>query len=176
MSCPKTDVEWRMFRAAQLPGPGDHQPAYGFSTLSSAGQRFNQSNPKSDVDWKMQKAAQEPSPGSHQPSEGFSSFKQIEGGHISVSNAPSEIEAAIHLAARTPAPGDTQPRFGYSTLANAGGRISKTKRGFATTDHKDWDDVPAPGEYKPSTPWSKMPGGRIYYEDVEDPQPLLRQK
>ncbi len=63
MSNPKSDIDWKIHTAKQLPGPG-HYSAEGVERSGSTG-RFNLSNPKSDLDWKIHTAKQLPGPGDY---------------------------------------------------------------------------------------------------------------
>ena len=60
---PKSDIEWQIHRAAELPGPGEGQPEFGFTTLDDRGGRFNAYRPKTDIDWQCYRAAELPAPG-----------------------------------------------------------------------------------------------------------------
>jgi hypothetical protein len=64
MSKAKTDVEWQMYRAAQLPGPGQYET--GQLRLPPGG-RLNESNPKSDIEWTIHRAKEIPGPGEYDP-------------------------------------------------------------------------------------------------------------
>lgn len=73
--CPLSDVEWRIKRAAAIPGPGEGQPDFGFSTLDERGGKFNGARkPKSELELCILRAAELPAPGETQPPFGFSSI------------------------------------------------------------------------------------------------------
>ena len=54
MSKAKSDLEWTIHRAAQLPSPSTYSPApssKGKYIAPTSGGKFNLSNPKSELDW-----------------------------------------------------------------------------------------------------------------------------
>ena len=61
---PKSDVEWKIYRAAQIPGPGQYKLP---SSVLVPGGTWGKHKPKSDVEWQMYRAAQIPGPGEYQP-------------------------------------------------------------------------------------------------------------
>ena len=64
----KNYVEWQIYRAKQLPGPGDyHLPTLAEEFSRSKRGRFNMSNAKSEIEWMVYEAAGKPSPGSYDP-------------------------------------------------------------------------------------------------------------
>jgi hypothetical protein len=60
-SKPKSNLEWKMYHAEQVPGPGAYNSDSSKSSIS--GGKFNSSKPKTDVDWKVYRAKQTPAPG-----------------------------------------------------------------------------------------------------------------
>jgi len=59
-SSPKSELEWKIYRAKQVPGPGEyHIP----STLANTGGTFNNYAPKTDVEILMDRARKIPGPG-----------------------------------------------------------------------------------------------------------------
>jgi hypothetical protein len=46
-SKPKSDIDWTIYRAAQMPGPGEYSP---LPSKSKGGGKFNESKPKSDIE------------------------------------------------------------------------------------------------------------------------------
>ena len=61
---PKNDVEWAIYYAKDLPGPGQYTVP---SESSAPCARFSQFTPKSDVDWLIYYASQKPGPGEYEP-------------------------------------------------------------------------------------------------------------
>ena len=53
----KSDIEWEIYRAKQLPGPADYGPA---RAPKIGGGRFNMSKAKTDIEWQMYYAEQKP--------------------------------------------------------------------------------------------------------------------
>ena len=51
MAKPKNDVEWMIYNAGTIPGPGAYTPDQQHIPAHSG--RFNTSKPKSDIDWKV---------------------------------------------------------------------------------------------------------------------------
>ena len=68
---PKSDVEWKMYFAAQIPAPGKHQPDHSRSSMPTPGGRFNHGCPKSHIEWLQYKARQEPGPADYAVSAGL---------------------------------------------------------------------------------------------------------
>ena len=60
---PKSDVEWKILRASQVPGPGQYTMD---DSKRLGGGRFSTANPKSDVDWEILRASKLPAPGQYQ--------------------------------------------------------------------------------------------------------------
>ena len=89
---PKSDVDWKIHRAKQVPGPG----AYGLlDSKKLLGGRFSTCSPKSDVEWEMLRASKIPAPGqyelkSHAPS----------GGKFSISSPKSDLDWKMIRAAQ----------------------------------------------------------------------------
>lgn len=95
---PKSDVEWQIYRAAQIPGPGEYDLP---TTLAPAGGTWGKHKPKSDVEWQMYRAAQIPGPGAYQP-------RALSGGaavRFGDHDPPSQLEQVIRRAKDSPGPG-----------------------------------------------------------------------
>ena len=115
---PKSDVEWKMYTAAKLPGPGQYEVATGiqgmkggkFRYVSSAitsravpvllTQRCSSAKPKSDVEWMIYRASQTPGPGQYDPVD-----KKNATGKFSTSKPKSDVEWKIYNASKIPGPG-----------------------------------------------------------------------
>lgn len=48
---PKTDVDWVIYKAERIPGPGQYELGGGPGT--KGGGKFSTARPKTDVDWKI---------------------------------------------------------------------------------------------------------------------------
>jgi len=80
---PKSDVDWKIYRAKQIPGPGEYDsPADKLS-----GGRFSMSSPKSDVEWVMLRASKIPGPGEYE-----SKVSLPSGGRFSTAKPKTDIE------------------------------------------------------------------------------------
>jgi len=92
---PKSDVEWKCIRAAQIPGPG----AYGSPDAQKlSGGRFSTGNPKSDVEWEMLRASKIPAPGQYEIRSSVTP-----GGKFSTGQPKSDLEwKMIRAAAVSP--------------------------------------------------------------------------
>jgi len=89
---PKSDVDWCIYRAGQVPGPGQ----YGVPRLpAKTGGRFSSANPKSDVEWEMIRASKIPAPGQYEIKEHVPP-----GGRFSAANPKSDLEWRMLRAAQ----------------------------------------------------------------------------
>ena len=61
---PKSDIDWIMYRSAQIPGPGQYTPNDPNHKGKSSGS-WGKYKPKSDVEWLMYYAEQKPGPGQY---------------------------------------------------------------------------------------------------------------
>ena len=61
---PKSDIDWIMYRSAQIPGPGQYTPSDPNHQGKSSGS-WGKYKPKSDVEWLMYYAEQKPGPGQY---------------------------------------------------------------------------------------------------------------
>mmetsp|Transcript_146357 Transcript_146357/g.355208 ORF Transcript_146357/g.355208 Transcript_146357/m.355208 type:complete len:639 (+) Transcript_146357:392-2308(+) len=95
---PKSDVEWQIYRAAQIPGPGEYDLP---TTLAPAGGTWGKHKPKSDVEWQMYRASQIPGPGAYKPRELSGGAAVRFGDH----DPPSQLEQVIRRAKDSPGPG-----------------------------------------------------------------------
>eukprot|EP00753_Platysulcus_tardus_P011502 PLAT3294.10.p1 GENE.PLAT3294.10~~PLAT3294.10.p1 ORF type:complete len:795 (+),score=388.83 PLAT3294.10:104-2488(+) len=95
---PKSDIDWLIMEAKDLPGPGQ----YDAVLPSTAGHTFSRYTPKSDLDWVLLRAAQIPGPGAYKPRE------LSRGGAVTIGefSPPSELEMRMKRAAETPGPAD----------------------------------------------------------------------
>lgn len=93
----KSDIEWKIHRAKEIPGPGE----YVVKTPENKGGRFNESRPMSDVDVMISRAASLPGPGEY-----ASSPQKMSGGKFNMSNPKSDIDVLIYEAAQSPGPSD----------------------------------------------------------------------
>jgi hypothetical protein len=126
MSKAKTHIEWEIYRAQQLPAPGEYNMPKLGDDMKGGG--FNLSNAKSDVEWEIYRASQIPDPGQHEPDGGFSAFSDTSGGAFNMSKPKSHVEWEIYRAKQLPSPGEHQPVGGYDPtghLPKHGGKISK---------------------------------------------------
>ena len=89
---PKSDVDWSIYRAAQVPGPGH----YGAPQLpATSGGRFSSANPKSDVEWEMLRASKIPAPGQYELKEHIPT-----GGRFSSACPKSDLELKMLRASQ----------------------------------------------------------------------------
>jgi hypothetical protein len=94
VSNPKSDVEWKILRAAQIPGPG----SYGAAPLRMGGGKFSTCKPKSDTDWIVLRASQIPAPGQYK----LPDTTLVSGGKFSQSRPKTSLDWAIYNGKKTP--------------------------------------------------------------------------
>jgi hypothetical protein len=94
VSNPKSDVEWKILRAAQVPGPG----SYGAAPLRMGGGKFSTCKPKSDTDWIVLRASQIPAPGQYK----LPDTTLVSGGKFSQSRPKTSLDWAIYNGKKTP--------------------------------------------------------------------------
>ncbi len=96
---PKSDVEWAIYYAKDLPGPGQ----YDVKEPSSAPcARFSQFTPKSDVDWMIYRARSIPGPGQYEPAQ----VKTRASVTFSKFTPKGEIDKIVEKSREQPGPGD----------------------------------------------------------------------
>jgi hypothetical protein len=135
MHNPKSEIEWVIYHAKQVPGPGQYTPVDPKSLVT--GGTWGKYTPKSDVEWKMLRASQLPGPGEYKPKEAESANMQAFGNF----DPPSEIEKVIRRASVVPGPSDyaspppplrrpsmMDMKREFGTTAAAVGFIGKLKR------------------------------------------------
>jgi hypothetical protein len=99
---PKNDIEWIMYRAAQIPGPGQYTPIDPNQTASNGG-TWGKYTPKSDVEWLMYYAEQKPGPGQYKPKHAsLESKKAVKWGDF---EPLGEIDQIMLRAKHIPGPG-----------------------------------------------------------------------
>ena len=59
---PKSDIEWRMLKAAEIPAPGQRQ---NIATQGTSGGKFNMGKSKSEVEWAIHRAKTVPGAGEY---------------------------------------------------------------------------------------------------------------
>jgi chemotaxis protein histidine kinase CheA len=130
---PKSDIEWQIHRAKQMPGPGSYKLP---STLTVPGGTWGKHSGKSYIEWEVYRASKMPDPGEYNPKALPSGFAVTFGDH----NPPSDVDLLMRWAKDTPAPGDFQPRRvdpdipSFSSLqASLGARAQKHNKGFSFT-------------------------------------------
>ena len=129
---PKSDVDWKIYRAKQIPGPGE----YDSPTDKLSGGRFSMSSPKSDVEWVMLRASKIPGPGEYESKVALPS-----GGRFSTAKPKTDIEWKMLRASQV---SDVCLFFGSPLLKLPVINYSVKKIG----DSIVFDlQVPGPGEY-----------------------------
>lgn len=84
----KSDLDWAIYRAKQLPAPNQ----YGAPDLpQKEGVKFSTAYAKSDVDWQIYRASQMPGPGQYGDGNKFSTLTN-RGGGFSLARPKSELE------------------------------------------------------------------------------------
>jgi hypothetical protein len=158
MSKAKTHIEWEMYRAKQLPAPGEYDTAKLGSNLKGGG--FNLSNAKSDVEWEIYRASQIPDPGQHEPDGGFSAFKETSGGAFNMSKPKSHVDWEIYRAQQVPSPGEHQPMGGYDPTAHLSKHSGKISKYYAKSDVEfnilRSAQLPDPGSNQPAYGFSTL--------------------
>ena len=84
---PKSDIEIKMLRAAETPGPGQYKlPQFG---SGKGGIRISDANPLSDIDLKMIRAAETPGPNQYNVAHDYS---KMGGGRFSTAKPMTSTE------------------------------------------------------------------------------------
>jgi hypothetical protein len=115
LSKAKTDVEWKMYRASKIPGPGEY-PVHTMDprTIGGAriqGGRFDESRPKNDIEWRAYNASGrvnpegQPGPGQYDT---FNPPKMLDpaGGRFNLAKPKSELDFILDRAKELPGPGE----------------------------------------------------------------------
>ena len=146
----KTDVEWKVYRAAQVPGPGQY--TFDESKRLSGG-RFSTAKPKTDVDWEVLRASKIPAPGQYRVKD-----YQPSGGRFSTAVPMSDLDWKIKRSLEVPGPGEYKVDRHYS---RSGGRMS-TSTLITDVDiaARRASKIPGPGEYNVDSA-HKFNGGRF---------------
>jgi hypothetical protein len=164
LSKSKSEVEWEIHRAKQLPGPGHSQPQGGYNCAELiSGGAFNLGKPKSDIEWKIYRAAQVPAPGHSHPKCGYSAFVDLNGGKFNMSKPKSDVEWEIYRASQLPAPGEHHPSGGFNLLDNPVGKAAgggKFNQSCAKSDI-EWKmyyaaQIPGPSDTQPECGFTTM--------------------
>jgi hypothetical protein len=99
---PKSDIEIKMLRAAETPGPNEYVlPSFG---SGNRGVKISDANPKSAVDLIMLRSAETPGPNQYKPDQDLGD--RLKGGRFSTSNPKSDLEWTIHNAKESPGPNE----------------------------------------------------------------------
>lgn len=105
----KSDIEWEIYRAKQLPGPARYSPKIPGGPVS--GGRFNTSVVKDEIDLEIYRSKDIPGPGQYNmPDESL----RLGGGRFNMSKGKTDIEWEIYRAAQLPGAGayDVPDSFG----------------------------------------------------------------
>ena len=102
----KSDIEWEIYRAKQLPGPADYGAP---SPPKIQGGRFNMSVVKNEIDLVTYRAKDIPGPGEYDVKP-----QKMSGGNFNMSKAKTDIEWQMYYAAQKPGAGayDVPDSFG----------------------------------------------------------------
>ena len=93
---PKSDIEIKMLRAAETPGPNEYVlPSFG---SGNRGVKISDANPKSEVDLIMLRSKETPGPSEYQPK----AIGRKKGLKISDAKPKSELDWIIHRSISTP--------------------------------------------------------------------------
>jgi hypothetical protein len=140
---PKSDVEWTIYRAKQLPGPGQ----YGVPSRRLSGGRFSTCNPKTDVECQMIRASKIPAPGQYDIRDHVPN-----GGRFSNAVPKSDLEWKMIRAAQVTLPPIALARRYHARLQVLSSR--------AVADLTAAAQIPGPGEYA-VTKHERVNGGRL---------------
>jgi hypothetical protein len=150
----KTDLDWTILRAAQLPSAQEYG-AYQDPRMSLPnGGRFNKGNSKSDIDWIIYQAKQLPSSAEYNVPGGMDNAREGKARGGSITSAQKE-PYYVTQARRTqgqPGPGQYNDMASWKKSMDVvgGGRISATKVPSANDAAiKLAKGVPGPGAYDP---------------------------
>ena len=147
---PKSDIEWQMFYAAQVPGAD----AYDLTVMELGkggkfgkvlGGRFGKGNPKSDVEWQMHRAKQYPGPdtGHGGVFTEVTGLREHNGAAFSTGNAKTDLDWAMFHAKSKPGPGghdvdrdlDAWTTHNALSMGQIRERMSKMKPGGTAGPH-----------------------------------------
>mmetsp|Transcript_12033 Transcript_12033/g.41768 ORF Transcript_12033/g.41768 Transcript_12033/m.41768 type:complete len:424 (+) Transcript_12033:548-1819(+) len=173
MSRPKSDIDWQVYSASKIPGPGDYNT---IEPVKVSGGRFSTARPKSAVETLIRMSSQIPGPGHYN----VPSSSGIEGGRMSNANPKTEIEWTILRAKDIPGPGQYNVR---RDLKTSGGKFNMSR----PKSEIDWvmytaAQRPGPQQYQ-SYHTPKIGGGKfstarpkteldwIIYKSKEEPGP-----
>jgi hypothetical protein len=116
-SVAKSDLEWAIYRAQQLPGPGQNDAP---KLRAPRGGKFNTSLSKSDIERTIFREKAKPGPGTYsQPPASAPA-----GGTMSASSAKSDLERTLERAAARPGPGDHDPNTNLRFPNPSSGKFS----------------------------------------------------
>eukprot|EP00941_MAST-03F_sp_MAST-3F-sp1_P003012 g3012.t1 len=177
-SVPKSDVDWAVIRAKEMPGPG----AYTLPDLADEmlGGKFSTAVPKSELDYRISEARQMPGPGTSTDSNFVFYFFSLHivhfltkrmkgeyklpvalnqtGGVFTKGVSKSELDWAIYRAQQKPGPGEYKT---FSTLKKSGGRWGKqiTESEIDKTIRRA-RSIPGPGHYYKDRTSLNLKGGK----------------
>eukprot|EP00736_Rhodelphis_marinus_P000059 Rmarinus@m.5435 len=94
-SYPKSDLDWKVYFASQLPGPGDYEVR---EAVPLQGGRFGNAEPKSEFDWIMYHSRQLPGPTEYTPAP----VHRTKSFTISATSSKSDVEWMMYHARSQP--------------------------------------------------------------------------
>jgi hypothetical protein len=103
-STPKTELDYSIQRAKQMPGPGQYKAA----NSHIVGGIISPSVLKSDIDWQIYRTSQMPAGESYQTEKAYKHLETKKGGKFNPSRPKSELDHKIRTASQLPGPGDYQ--------------------------------------------------------------------
>ena len=97
---PKSDIDIKMLRAAETPGPNEYK-LIGFGGAKK-GVKISSANPKTDVDWAILRARETPGPNQYKPDTDLT--QRLRGGKFSTAAPKTELDWVIHNSPQSPGP------------------------------------------------------------------------
>ena len=113
----RSDIDLKMIRAAETPGPNEYDMAKYSGTYGMSGGKFNESRPKSEIELIQYRASQTPGPNQY----GFADVPdRMKGGRISTAKPKTDTEILMLRSAETPGPNYYRIKDDYTRPNTAG--------------------------------------------------------
>jgi hypothetical protein len=143
MACPKSDVDWMIYRAAQTKMSYVKLP----STLRRTGGTFSKSaKPMTKTDWTVKRAKELPGPGQYDTRPLEEKLGNQHRGKFSLAKPKTDVERQVQRGLESPGSHILLP----STLKKSGGIFNQSAKPLT---ERDWQvkrakELPGPGEYQ----------------------------
>ncbi len=122
----KSDLEWTIYRAKQVPGPQSYSPP---TSAAIEGGRINRAKPKSNLEWIIYRAKNTPGPAEYDVGKTL----LPKGGKFSSANPKSDVEWKIYRAKDVPAPGENWRERNFGSSKPASKLLGKVRKSNSQT-------------------------------------------